>query len=491
MQNSFGKLEHSNLKCSPIFQKNSTEQTKKEGDGINQNFSYNSIMQNRATKINSKFEGVEPSDLMTPIHRQGACQEVQIPIEEQRDEHDILGQKLERSKIQSKVFFGPRTSNASAFLLNYGEGGGKNSELNHSNLDQSNQTPFKPIYGHGLNRADPNSKLQSSIFAPKNQNLNQRDTLRSSISKNNISSSNFSDIEYENNNISPKFSKNLIGSTQSQIKVREVIKQSDYEKKYSNKRILTSEVQNNSDEFIFEDLESEDFEEQRDSESKKSENEESCNANPGGYLFNRQIAFMQKNFSSGENKNSKIKTISEVTEFLKNKRSSEKSLSNKDIYHNNQNFKSHSPGFNEFISHKRYGAPRKSAEYNNSIQKSEKIKSIKNIVDSNFSKKIKDGLKKKRTTAPHEDLVNPKLKKIEVNKFTKKIIEESYFKYQNDSNFPKIANYDVYNKKSHEEKLVTLKRKMSRLKKSDLPKADIQIIQNEPMSFENIECKVF
>ena len=490
MQNSFGRLEHSNLKCSPIFQKPSTNQSKKDGgDPLLPNFPYNSMMRNKAAKINSNFDGISLSDVMTPVHRKDEGFSV-AKTKEEKPENTQNIQNTENFpevevKTQSQSIFARRSGASSAFLLNYGESNTLRSPDAKPDHNQPGPTPFKPVYSSQIGRQDSNLKPQSSIFGRNCQNANDKNRdiklMPNPYSTPSLKTPHF---QFSNNNISPQIAKNLPNASQPHIKIREVIKQSDYEKKYSNKK-----AKRRLDQYEEDDAEQSSNSEYDSDQEISDESEESSYDEE--HTISVQYAKMQNNFSSN-NKNNKIKTISEVTEFLNNKNKSSSFSERESLEHPPYNFTAQSPGLNNFLSHKRYGAPRKSADNFESNKKDKKIKSIKNIVDSSISKKIKEESNKKRKFEKRDEYLRTyKLKNIEANRFTKKIVEDSMHKSFNDLPFVKSDDYDVYQKKSNDQKLFAKKRKLTRSKKSDLTRAEIQMIEKDPMSLEQIECMYF
>ena len=70
MQNSYGRVEHSNMKCSPIFPKQDSQKgDQRQTSEVMKNFPLSSMLVNKAGMIRSNFDpDADLHDAMTPFY---------------------------------------------------------------------------------------------------------------------------------------------------------------------------------------------------------------------------------------------------------------------------------------------------------------------------------------------------------------------------------------------------------------------------------------
>jgi hypothetical protein len=238
MQNSYGRLEQSYMKCSPIFPgMTSDTRGKEQNSELIQNFPLSSMLQNKAAVIRSNFD--LNADMMTPYYKRADLfeqqegndipegQEGEAGLPEPREAPALQNDKgpmnartsqgtnpnQQGVNLSSSLFGGLRATN-SAFLLNYkanAKAAAQPSDSGPGNIQNS----FSHIYSN-LNNNFNGLKPHSSIFLRKNMESQKNTPVNLTIINNN---------NYNMQNFQPK--------------IREVIKIAGYErdrKKINNKK---------------------------------------------------------------------------------------------------------------------------------------------------------------------------------------------------------------------------------------------------------------
>lgn len=234
MQNSYGRLEQSYMKCSPIFPgMTSDSRGKEQNSELIQNFPLSSMLQNKTAVIRSNFD--INADMMTPYYKRANHLEEQEEneIAESQEEEGFISEQHEAPvhqkeknslttrtsqrtnqnqqgvSLNSSLFGGVRASN-SAFLLNY-QANTKTASKHFDSGPGNIQNSFSHIYSN-LNNNFNGLKPHSSIFLGKNMDSQKNAPVNLTIINNN---------NYNMQNFQPK--------------IREVIKIAGYEKNKKNK----------------------------------------------------------------------------------------------------------------------------------------------------------------------------------------------------------------------------------------------------------------
>ena len=331
MQNSYGKLEASNIKCSPILGGKDSEANKRGNSSeVLNNFPYSSLMRNKAGIIRSNFDfNARLPDAMTPyynrannfthvnnfsegpeqdplVKEQGqqpnphenpnACQNVNLlqPSSSFMKDSSFLQNKnimnlnfnVGMSKIPNAPGSGPRWHN-SAFLLNYNNNAINNFRNNsqYQNLEADKKDNFQ-----NTNREDrgpeqiinPAQKKSDNFFNAPSTPSNPFPHVYSSILGSGASLKPTSSLftnnkapQIENRHSGRPVSLTIINNNninvsniQPRIKIKEVIKLADFEKQQGRKKAQTVQKRRH-DSFLnkFNSLDSSDSDSDSDEDS--------------------------------------------------------------------------------------------------------------------------------------------------------------------------------------------------------------------------------
>ena len=305
-----------------------------------------------------------------------------------------------------------------------------------------------------------------SIIKPNSTIFNKKPT------ENAIQPLNFTIINNNNYNLGN------MQSIQPKIKIREVIKIADYEKQNKKERTKARKCSEERHfEQLIEDMNridsddgDEDFEENEREEKMtmkkrrrtalKFNKNKKTNNERGNNNFMKNVNNLKNN--QNENKIKSIKSIIDSSKKFKKEKI-------RDFAKTNANEKN----TNTFII---------SNNLNNNISN--------NNIDNYNAKPIR--VKKTKLVVEQQQEKVYRFDNIETNKFTKKIVEDTINKNFAYINYNKVDSDVVLSKRGNDDKLFGkgTRRKLRRSKKTDVTRAEITMIEKDPVSINDIQCKI-